>query len=98
MISYGYVKDYMYTGTGELQLQVRIPNIHGPVDQREYLGQRVRNYVDDSNLPWYPSLLLPHTPNTNEVVALLAVNEAHNEFVVIGLTGGQYMPSQINSD
>ena len=43
MISYGYVKDYMYTGTGELQLQVRIPNIHGPVDQREYLGQRVRN-------------------------------------------------------
>lgn len=98
LIVYGYVREYMYTGTGELQIRVRIPNIHGPIDQREYQGQKVRNYVGDGDLPWYPSVLLPHTPATNEVVALLSVNSSNSDFIVIGLTGGQYSPAQLESN
>lgn len=92
MIVYGYAKTYKYAGTGELLIQVRIPNIHGPYTQRDYQGQKVTNYTLDQDLPWYPSLLLPHLPNTGEVVALLAVNSSNSDFLVIGLTGGQYSP------
>lgn len=98
MIIYGYAKQTMYANSGELMIQVRIPNIHGPIDQREYRGQKVTNYVQDEALPWYPSLLLPHIPNTNEVVALTATSSANNEFLVIGLTGGQYSPVAIDSE
>ena len=97
MVVYGYAKQYMFTGTGELMVQVRIPNIHGPIDQREYQGQKVRNYVKDEDLPWYPALLMPHNPNTNEVVALLSINSSDNDFIVIGLTGGFYSPINVDA-
>lgn len=96
MIVYGYAKETMYSGTGEFLMRVRIPNIHGPIDQRDYQGQSVKNYVKDQDLPWYPSLLLPHTPNTNEVVALVATSSSNSEFLVVGSTGGQYSPVNVN--
>lgn len=90
MIVNGYVKDYMYSGDGTLMIRVRIPSIHGPMDQREYDGKQVRNYVRDQDLPYYPSLLLPHLPNEGEVVAVASMNETSSNFIVIGLTGGSY--------
>lgn len=95
-VVYGYVIGTQYTGTGELMVQVRIPNIHGPISQKDYQGQKVKNYTRDNDLPWYPSLLLHHMPNKFEVVCLMATNAAKNEFIVIGLTGGQYSPSSIS--
>lgn len=90
MIVNGYVKEYKYAGDGTLLIQVRIPSIHGPVDQKEYKGQQVRNYVRDIDLPFYPSVLLPHLPIEGEVVALISVNDKSTEFMIIGLTGGSY--------
>lgn len=95
MIVYGYAKSYMYTGAGTLMIQVRIPNIHGPIDQREYNGQKVKNYTADENLPWYPSVLLPHLPNTNEVVVLSSINSSNSDWIVIGMTGGEYQSADV---
>jgi hypothetical protein len=90
MIVYGYAKDYSYTSDGTLMIQVRIPSVDGPVSQSEYNGQKVTNYKSDSDLSWYPSLLLPHLPNTNEVVALTSINSSCNDWLVIGLMGSEY--------
>lgn len=97
MIINGYVKDYMYTGDGTLMIKVRIPSIHGPMSEREYKGQPVRNYVRDDALPYYPSLLLPHLPSEGEVVALASVNSGNSEFLVLGLTGGSYYSTITNT-
>jgi len=87
MIIYGYAKDYMYTNDGTFQVQVRIPNIHGPYKQ----GQGKGTYTRDKDLPWFTSVLLPHLPIAGEVVMLESVNESKSsEYVVIGLTGGSY--------
>lgn len=89
MIVYGYVKQYMYTGDGTLMIQVRIPQIHGPLNKAEYKGQQIRNYTEDGALPWYPSILLPYLPNENEVVMLSSTSSSLSSgFVVLGLTGG----------
>lgn len=90
MIVNGYVKDYKYAGDGTLLIRVRIPSIHGPMNEREYNGQQARGHVRDQDLPYYPSLLLPHLPNEGEVVALASTNEHNSKFIVIGLTGGSY--------
>lgn len=87
---YGYAKQFEYRNSGELYIQVRIPSIHGPYSQSDYMGQKVTNYTYDSDLPWYPSLLLPHEPVDGEVVALLSTNSSDSNYVVIGLTGGNY--------
>lgn len=96
MITYGYAKAYHYTNDGTLQVQVRIPSIHGAYNQRDYRGQMIRNYVRDSELPWYPSVLLPHLPNEGEVVALSSVDNANNDFLIVGLTGGSYYTGTTN--
>lgn len=96
MIVHGYVKGYMYTGDGTLMIRVRIPSIHGPMNEKEYSGNQVRNYTRDGNLPYYPSLLLPHLPSDGEVVALAPVNDSNAEFMVIGLTGGSYYTNSTN--
>lgn len=96
MIVNGYVKQYKYMGDGTLAIQVRIPVIHGPLSEREYKGQQVRNYVRDEDLPYYPSLLLPHLPVEGEVVALTSTNDKNSEFLILGLTGGSYYASQTN--
>lgn len=90
MVTYGFAKKYKYSGDGTLSIQVRIPSVHGPYSQAEYNGKQIRNYVLDDDLPWYPSVLLPHLPQEGEVVAVLATNSANSEFIVIGLTGGSY--------
>ena len=90
MIIHGYVKNYRYSGDGTLYVQVRIPSIHGPYRQQAYEGRRVRNYVLDEDLPYYPSLLLPHMPNEGEVVAITSTNKTSSQFLVLGLTGGSY--------
>ena len=90
MIVYGYAKSYKYAGDGTLQVQVRIPNIHGAYSQSDYQGKTIRNYTPDSELPWYPSLLLPHKPAEGEVVALTTLDNSPSNWLVIGLTGGSY--------
>lgn len=96
MIVNGYVKSYMYAGDGTLMIQVRIPTIHGPIDMKEYRGNVSRNYVRDEDLPFYPSLLLPHMPTEGEVVALMSKNDKTSEFIVLGLTGGSYYTNYTN--
>ena len=90
MIINGYVKSYKYAGDGTLLVQVRIPNIHGPMDQKEYNGKSAKSYIRDTDLPYYPSVLLPHMPVEGEVVMLMSRNDKTTELVVIGLTGGSY--------
>ena len=90
MIVNGYVKSYKYSGDGTLLIQVRIPTIHGPMNQKEYNGATRRNYVMDENLPYYESVLLPHLPAEGEVVMLMSRNDKSSESVVLGLTGGSY--------
>ena len=97
MIVNGYVKEYMYAGDGTLMIKVRIPSIHGPMNQRDYQGQQIHNYVRDEELPYYPSVLLPHLPNDGEVVALASLNEGTTEMIVIGLTGGSYYNTFTNT-
>ena len=87
MIVYGYVKDVKYSGDGTLMLQVRVPNMHGAYAMSDYKGKPVRNYVSNANLPWYPSLLLPHEPTEGEVVALSSLGSSSSDWLVIGLTG-----------
>ena len=96
-VVYGYAIEYQYSGTGDLQIQVRIPSIHGPMSQSEYQGQKVTNYTQEADLPWYPSVLLPHLPNYGEVVALVSTNSADNDWVVFGLTGGQYSSTSVET-
>lgn len=88
MFIYGYVKDYRYTGDGTFEVQVRIPNIHGPYKQTSSRGKKA--YVKDEDLPWYPSILMPHLPREGEVVLLSSTNNTMNDLVVLGLTGGSY--------
>lgn len=87
MIAYGFAKDYTYDGDGTLKIQVRIPSAHGP-----YRQQATKSvYVQDKDLPWLNSVLLPQMPAEGDVVILQSENEAKSShFVVIGLTGGNY--------
>lgn len=90
MIVYGYAKGYKYAGDGTLLIQVRVPNVHGAYSLDNYQGKKVRNYTSDEDLPWYPSLLLPHLPSEGEVVALSSLDPSSSNWLVIGLTGGSY--------
>jgi len=90
MIVYGYAKGYKYSGDGTMLIQVRIPNIHGAFTIADYQGKTIRNYTADQDLPWYPSLLLPHTPVDGEVVAVASLDGTSSNWLVIGLTGGSY--------
>ena len=96
MIIYGYAKAYKYAGDGTLLIQVRIPNVHGAYQLSDYKGKRVRNYIDDDKLPWYPSLLLTNTPGDGDVVALSSLDNSSSNFLVIGLTGGSYNAGATN--
>lgn len=96
MTTFGFAKGYMYTGDGTLYIRVRIPSIHGPYSMKEYNGQQVRNYTRDENLPYYPSLLLPHLPCEGDVVAITSLDSSNNQFMVIGLTGANYASSITN--
>ena len=96
VITYGYVKQYKYTGDGILQIQVRIPSVHGPYRLLDYQGKSIRNYTQDKDLPWYDSLLLPHLPQEGEVAAVASLDTGNNTFIVIGLTGGSYQSGITN--
>lgn len=84
MIVYGYVKDYRYTEDGGLLIQVRIPSIHGARSKEEYKGAKVRNFVEDKNLPYYPSLLLKEPPSLDQTVALVSTDGGNSSFLVLG--------------
>lgn len=92
MIVYGYAKQYQYSADNSSQVQVRIPSIHGPYRQEDAKGQTIHNYIQDEDLPWYPSLLLDHSPTDGEVVALVSTSnsERNTDFLVIGFTGASY--------
>jgi len=96
MVVYGYAKDYKYTGDGTMMVQVRIPNVHGAYQLEDYQGKKVRNYTSDADLPWYPSLLLPHEPDEGDVVALASLDKSSSNLLVIGLTGGSYNAGSTN--
>lgn len=96
MIVYGYVKECRYSGDGSFYIKVRIPSIHGPLNQSDYNGQKVRSYTLDKDLPWYPALLMPHMPQEDEVVAIASLNSGNSEFLVLGLTGGSYTSGSTN--
>lgn len=87
MILYGFAKNYQYDGDGTLKIQVRIPSIHGPFRQVSTKGV----YTRDEDLPWLTALLTVHLPVEGDVVMLQSVNESQSaEYVVLGLTGGNY--------
>lgn len=96
MIVYGYVKDFKYAGDGTMQIQVRIPNVHGAYQKTDYKGKTIRNYTADEDLPWYPSILLPHEPTEGEVVALTSLDKSSSNWLVLGLTGGSYNAGATN--
>lgn len=96
MITYGYAKDYMYRNDGTLLVKVRIPSVHGAYSEKDYNGKTVRNYTYDKDLPYYPSLILPHLPNEGEVVAVSSIDDSNSSFLVLGLTGGFYMSEVTN--
>lgn len=96
MITYGWAKGYMYTGDGTLHIKVRIPSVHGPYSQFDYGGRPIRNYVADDDLPWYPSMLLPHMPQEGEIVVISSLDSGNSEFIVLGLTGGSYITPSTN--
>jgi len=97
MTTFGYAKQYMYAGDNTLQIQVRIPSIHGPYKQSDYKGKAVRNYVKDEDLPFYPSLLLPHLPHNGDVVAVTALDKGNTSFLVVGLMGSSYQQGNMMS-
>lgn len=97
MVVYGYVKEYKYSGDGTLLVKVRVPNEHGAYDISEYQGKTPRNYVADKDLPWYPSLLLPHLPTEGEVVAITSLDNTSSNWLILGLTGGSYRYPNINT-
>lgn len=92
MMVLGYAKDYYYAGDSSLQIRVRIPSIHGPYRQQDAGGKTVRNYVQDSDLPYYQSIILPRTPRDGDVVVLASMNnsESKPDFMVVGTTGSSY--------
>lgn len=95
-VQFGFAKDYYYTNDGTLMVKVRIPAIHGAYKQSDYMGKKIRNYTLDENLPYYPSILLPHLPSEGEVVALQSLDDTNQDFMVIGLTGGSYYSGVTN--
>ena len=87
---YGYAKGYMYDYNGQLLIKVRIPQIHGAYNQKDYQGQRIHNYVLDEDLPFYNSVVLPRLPNDGDVVSLDSSGALGAGYTVTGLTGGKY--------
>ena len=87
MITYGFAKDYRISGDGTLEVQVRIPSIHGPYRQVASKGA----YTRDEDLPWVICLLTVNLPVEGDVVMLQSVHDSKgSEFVGLGLTGGNY--------
>lgn len=93
MMTFGYAKSSYYAGDSTFMIKVRIPSIHGPYKQSDAGGQRMYTYVTDDDLPYYPSILLPRTPQDGDVVVLANTNtsETNPDFIVIGLTGASYI-------
>jgi hypothetical protein len=96
MITYGYAKGYHYANDGTLMVKVRIPSVHGAYDKSSYNGKPIRNYVSDDDLPWIPSLLLPHLPSEGDVVAIATLDNGNSNFLVLGLTGGSWNSGATN--
>lgn len=97
MIIFGYAKDYRYTGDGNLEIQVRIPQIHGPYNKKDAKGKEIKSYIEDKDLPYYPSLLLYSLPVDGDLVALEDMSDSDNkDFLVIGLMGSSYLSPSTN--
>ena len=96
MITFGYAKGYQYANDGTLMIKVRRPSVHGAYDLSQYRGQLARNYVDDDNLPWIPSVLLTQLPSEGDVVAVSSLDSGNSSFIVLGLTGGSFNSGATN--
>ena len=96
MIIYGYAKEYRYTGDGTLLIKCRVPLMHGPYNYNDFKGTIPKRYVQDKDLPFYPSVLLPSLPIEGDVVALCALDGGNEHFLIIGLTGANYNSGATN--
>lgn len=92
MVVFGYAKKTKYTEYGTMEVQVRVPSIHGPYKQSDAKGKTIKRYVPDEDLPYYQSVILPHAPSDGEVVALINVQDTdkNSKFFVVGYTGATY--------
>ena len=88
MITFGIAKSVETRKDGTVWVKTRIPSVHGADSQSAYAGQIIRNYTPDDRLPWYQSILLPKNPSSGDILALLSINNANNDFLVIGITKG----------
>ena len=91
LIVYGFAKNAIYTNDRAIEVQVRIPNIHGPYKRSDATGTRLRNYVEDKDLPYYPALMMDSLPTDVDVVALCSIGDSGTaDFLVLGRTGASY--------
>lgn len=90
MVTTGYAIKYRYADNGTTEVQVRIPNVHGPMNKSEYNGKTARNYVEEEDLPYFMSVIMPHMPSYGDVVVLESNHTSQREWTVIGMTGGNY--------
>ncbi len=92
MITFGYAKKTRYTASGTMEVQVRLPSVHGPYKQSDAKGKTIKRYVSDDELPYYQSVILPHPPSDGEVVALMNLTDSSTnaDLFVIGYTGATY--------
>lgn len=93
MITYGFAKELRKNEDGTCDIKVRIPSIHGPYKQSDAKGRTIRNYVKDSDLPWYPSVILCKDPEEGDVLVIETIDSSNNNFIVLGITGGKYKES-----
>ena len=87
MITYAFAIAHKYDGDGVLNIQTRIPSVHGPLSESEFRGQQVKNYTKDSDLPWYPSILLPYLPNYGDTIVVTTLDTSTSNLLVIGVMG-----------
>lgn len=76
---------------GGYDIQVRIPSVHGAYKKSDYKGKTPKNYVNDKDLPWYPSIESVTNRTVGSIAVLLAVNPSASSFIVIGTTGSEYV-------
>ena len=92
MVVYGYAKQTRYNNDGICEIQVRIPNIHGPFRQSDAGGKTIHNYVRDEDLPYYPAIISNEIRvDDGDVVILQDSNSGMgSDFIITGVTGASY--------
>ena len=92
MIVYGYAKQTRYNNDGILEIQTRLPQIHGPYLQSDAKGKTIHNYTRDQDLPYYQALISNDIRvSDGDVVILESENPGMGAGMIItGVTGANY--------